>query len=60
MEKDINKRVKEEWTAIENRIKVNQHSRNRAIVTEVMETCHNFTIGIEQLFDQMQNEMEDG
>ena len=51
VEKDITKRIKDEWNTIENRIKTNQHARNRAIVTEVMETCHAFTGGIEQLFE---------
>ena len=59
VEKDIQKKIREEWTKIQNHTKTSQHSRNRQIVTEVMDTCTNFTLGIEQLFDQMQNELEE-
>jgi len=41
-EKDINKRTKDEWKSIEDRIESNQHSRNRAIVKEIIETCADF------------------
>ena len=41
-EKDIKRRIKTEWESIEKRIVDNQHSRNRSIVKEIIETCADF------------------
>ena len=58
-EKDINKRVKDEWVAIEKRITDNQHTRNRAIVKEIIETCADFRNMLHDQFERMREEYDD-
>jgi DNA-directed RNA polymerase subunit L len=57
-EKDITNRIKKEWTDIEKGILDNQHSRNRAIVKEIIETCIDFRNTLREEFEKMAEDLE--
>jgi len=58
-EKDIQKRVKDDIESNLNNIASNQHTRNRNIVKEIIDTCHSFRNEITDYFGKMREEYED-
>ena len=41
-EKDIKKKIEDEWKQIEEKVETDQHNRNRTIIEQIIKTCENF------------------
>ena len=57
-DKQIVLAVKKEWEIIIKRVTSDQHKRNRTIVKEVIETCHEFRQTLKSTFDTMRDEYD--
>lgn len=57
-EKTIVTAVKREWEGIINKVTTEQHKRNRTIVKEIIETCHEFRQNLKSTFDTMRDELD--
>ena len=57
-DKEITRRIKEEWSGIETKLKQGAHSRNRSIVKEIIETCTDFREKIKEQFEKMKEEID--
>ena len=57
-EKDITRKIKEDIESNLDKISLNQHTRNRNIIKEIIETSQSFKDAIKNNFDKMREEFE--
>jgi len=55
IERKINKSISEEWDTIDKSISSSQHTRNRTIVKEIIETCRDFKESVKTEFMEMKD-----